>query len=127
MYCTRFGRTGAKHSIWWADNCVLPQNKNHIVIWFYQDLIRKGIYTRIDYKFLVVGHTYGPADRSFGVIEKHIRKIEQVFTPEEWCQHVRESAFSEHSRIEVIEMQQKHFRDYKKQLNPLIAELFAIN
>lgn len=121
LYCTRFGRTGAKHSIWWADNCK-GQNKNHIVIWFFQDLIRRGIYTRIDYKFLIVGHTYGPTDRCFGVIEKHLKKIEQVYTPEEWYQHVRESAVSEHSKIEVIEMQQENFRDYRKQLKQMYTK-----
>lgn len=51
------------------------QNKNHCV-WFFQDLIRKGVYSRIDYKFLVVGHTYGPADRCFGTIEKYLMRIE---------------------------------------------------
>ena len=61
VYNTRFGRTGAKWSIWWADNCA-GQNKNHCVVWFFQDLIRKGIYSRIDYKFLIVGHTYGPME-----------------------------------------------------------------
>ena len=39
------------------------QNKHHCVIWFFQDLIRRGVYSRVDYKFLVVRHTYGPADR----------------------------------------------------------------
>lgn len=34
------------------------------IIWFFQELIRRGVYSRIDYKFLVVGHTYGAIDRS---------------------------------------------------------------
>ena len=61
------GRSGAKWSVWWADNCP-GQNKNNYVIWFFQDLIRRGIYSRIDLKFLVVGHTYGPTDRTFGLL-----------------------------------------------------------
>ena len=51
------------------------QNKNHCVVWFF---ITTGVYSRVDYKFLVVGHTYGPTDRCFGGIEKYIRKIENV-------------------------------------------------
>ena len=64
------GRSGAKWSVWWADNCPV-QNKNNHVIWFFQDLIHHGIYSRIDLKFLVVGHTYSPTDRTFGVIENY--------------------------------------------------------
>ena len=55
IFNTKQGRTGAKWSIWWADNCP-GQNKCHCVIWFFLDLIRRGFYARIDYKFLVVGH-----------------------------------------------------------------------
>ena len=68
IYHTPLGRTGAKWSIFWADNCP-GQNKNDYIIWFFQELIRCGVYSRIDYKFLVVGHTYGAIDQSFGVIE----------------------------------------------------------
>ncbi len=121
IYNTRFGRTGAKWSIWWADNCA-GQNKNHCVIWFFQDLIRKGVYSRIDYKFLIVGHTYGPADRCFGVIEKYLDRIETVYTPQDWYQHVKDSAVAESSRVEVIEMQQGYFREHKKHLRQMYTE-----
>ena len=114
IYNTRFGRTGAKWSIWWADNCA-GQNKNHCVVWFFQDLIRKGIYSRIDYKFLIVGHTYGPTDTCFGVIEKHLHQIETVYTPQEWYQHVKDSAVTVASRVEVTEMQQELFRNHQIQ------------
>ena len=114
-----FGRTGAKWSIWWADNCA-GQNNN--VIWFFQDLVRKGVYSRIEYKFLIVGHTYGPTDRCFGVIEKHLGRIKNVYTPGEWYQHVRDSAVTESSRLEVIEMQQEYFRDHRKHLCQMYAK-----
>ncbi len=61
IFNTQLGRTGTKWSIWWADNCP-GQNKNHVVIWFFQHLILRSVYTRIDYKFLVVGHSCGPTD-----------------------------------------------------------------
>ena len=71
------------------------------------DLIRRGIYACIDYKFLVVGHRYGPADRSFGVIQKHTQKIENIHTPQKWCEHVQNSSVS--GKIQVIEMTQDIF------------------
>ena len=121
IFNTRLGSTGAKWSIWWADNCA-GQNKNHCVVWFFQDLIRTGVYSRVDYKFLVVGHTYGPTDRCFGGIEKYIRKIENVYTPQEWYRHVSDSAVAAASRVEVIEMQQEYFRNYYTHLHQMFTE-----
>ncbi len=121
IFATRFGRTGAKWSIWWADNCA-GQNKNHCVIWYFQDLIRRRVYSRIDYKFLVVGHTYGPADRYFGVIEKHVRKIENVYTTDEWYKLVQESSLASSSNIKVIPMDQSGFYDFWSYLHNMYAE-----
>lgn len=121
LYNTKFGHTGAKRSIWWADNCA-GQNKNHCVIWFFQDLIRKGVYSRIDYKFLTVGHTYGPTDRCFGVIEKYLSRIEIVHTPQDWYQHVKDSAITASSRVEVVEMQQEWFQNHWTHLRQLYTE-----
>lgn len=121
VYNSPLGRTGAKWSIWWADNCI-GQNKNHCVIWFFQDLIRKRVYSRIDYKFLVVGHTYGPTDRCFGAIEKYLYKIENVYTPEEWYRHVKDSSVTASSKVEVITMQQENFHDHRSHLHSLYTE-----
>ena len=121
IYNTKFGRTGANWSIWWADNCG-GQNKNNYVIWFFQDLIRKRVYSRIDYKFLIVGHTYGPTDRSFGAIEKYLSRIENVYTPHEWYQHVKDSAINASSRVEVVEMQQGCFHNHRDHLRHLYTE-----
>jgi hypothetical protein len=121
IYNTKFGRTGANWSIWWADNCG-GQNKNNYVIWFFQDLIRKRVYSRIDYKFLIVGHSYGPTDRSFGAIEKYLSQIENVYTPHEWYQHVKDSAINASSRVEVVEMQQGCFHNHRDHLRHLYTE-----
>ena len=118
---TPFGRTGAKHSIWWPDNCP-GQNKNNCLIWFFQDLICCGVYSSIDYKFLVPGHTYSPTDRHFAIIEKHADTIETVYTPKEWYQHVSETFVSSQSKVYVIEMQQSYFCNYYEHLNHLYTE-----
>ena len=111
------GRTGAKWSIWWADNCP-GQNKNNYIMSFFQDLVRQHIYSRIDYKFLVVGHTYGPTDRSFGVIEHYTSRIETVYTPQQWYGHVKDAA----AGIQVYEIQQSSFRDYRQHLRKMYTE-----
>ena len=121
IFNTSLGRTGAKWSIWWADNCP-GQNKNNYVIWFFQDLIRRGVYTRIDFKFLIAGHTYGPTDRHFALIEKHTAKVETVFTPSQWFDEVRKAVISTNSKIEVVEMTQSTFRDFRGNLRNLYTE-----
>ena len=111
------GRTGAKWSVWWADNCS-GQNKNNFLMWFFQELIRRKVYSRIDYKFLVVGHTYGPTDRSFGVIERYTSRIDTVYTPQQWYEHVCTAA----SNVHVMEMKQEAFRDYRSYLRNRYTE-----
>ena len=104
IFHTPLGRTGARWGIWWADNCP-GQNKNNYIMWFFQDLIRRNIYSRIDYKFLIPGHTYGSTDQSFGVIERYASRIESVYLPSQWYQHVSNASSSVH----VVEMEQDFF------------------
>ena len=52
-------------------------------MWFFQEMIRRKVYSRIDYKFLIPGHTYGSTDQAFGVIEQHTSKIESVYIPQQ--------------------------------------------
>ena len=121
IFNTRLGRTGAKWIIFWADNCP-GQNKNNYLMWFFSDLIRRQVYSRIDFKFLIPGHTYGPTDRHFVVIEKYTAKVETVYTPQQWYVHVRNAVVSVGSRVEVIELQQDKFRDYRDHLRKLYTE-----
>ena len=120
IFHSRLGRTGAKWSIWWADNCP-GQNKNNYIMWFFQDLIRRKIYSRVDYKFLIAGHTYGSTDQAFGMIERYAAKIDTVYTPQEWYEHVRNAGIGAKA-IQVIEMEQKNFKDYRQHLHHLYTE-----
>ena len=120
IFHTKLGRTGAKWSIWWADNCP-GQNKNNYIMWFFQELIRRKVYSRIDYKFLIAGHTYGLTDQAFGMIERYAARIDTVYTPMQWYQHVRDAGFGAKS-IEVVEMKQAFFCDYRKQLRKMYTE-----
>ena len=121
IFRTRLGRTGAKWSIWWADNCP-GQNKNNYLMWFFQDLIHREVYTRVDFKFLIAGHTYGPTDRHFALIENYASKVETVYTPIQWFDHVREAVMNTNSKIEVTEMQQSKFRDFRRHLRNWYTE-----
>ena len=121
IYQTPLGRTGAKWSIWWSDNCP-GQNKNNYLMWFFSDLIRRQIYTRIDFKFLIPGHTYGPTDRHFAVIEKYAVNVETVYTAPQWYGHVRDAITKVGSKVEVVEMEQQSFRNYREHLRKLYTE-----
>ena len=83
IFHTPLGRTGARWSIWWADNCP-GQNKNNYIMWFFQDLIQCNVYSRIDDKFLIAGHIYGSTDQTFSVIECYTSRIDTVYLPSQW-------------------------------------------
>jgi len=119
IFHTSLGRTGAKWSIWWADNCP-NQNKNNYLMWFFQELIRRKVYSRVDYKFLIPGHTYGSTDQAFGVIERYTSKIETVYTPQQWYGHV--SNVSTAHGIQVVEMEQCFFLDFRQYLRNIYTE-----
>lgn len=88
----------------------------------FSDLIRCQVYTRIDFKFLIPGHTYGPTDRHFAVIEKYAANIETIYTALQWYDHVREAITKTGSKIEVVEMEQRSFRNYRQHLRKLYTE-----
>ena len=120
IFHTTIGRTGAKWVIWWADNCP-GQNKNNYVMWFFQDLIRRKVYLRIDYKFLIAGRAYGSTDQAFGVIERYAAKIDTVYTPMQWYQHVCDAGHGAKS-VQVVEVEQAYFYDFRQHLRKMYTE-----
>ena len=106
---------GPNGALFWADN--FPgQNKNNCFMCFFSDLIHQHVYSRTDFKFLIPGHTYGPTDRHFAIIEKFASKIEAVYTPQQWYDNVRKAVTTVGSRVEVAEMKQEYFQDYRAHL-----------
>ena len=73
-------------------------------------------------KFLIPGHTYGPTDRHFAVIEKYAANVETVYTAPQWYGHVRDAITKVGSNVEVVEMEQQSFRNYRKHLHKLYTE-----
>lgn len=75
--------------IMYTDNCS-GQNKNWSLIFLWQQLTLEGIFTSIEHKYLLVGHTRLPCDPNFAVIEKYKRhRMKQVYTLDDWYEAVR--------------------------------------
>ncbi|KXJ20296.1 hypothetical protein AC249_AIPGENE28589 [Exaiptasia diaphana] len=102
-------RTGAKSLISYSDGCS-GQNKNITIIGFYNELIRNGVYSTIDHKFLTRGHTFLPNDTDFAQIEKRKRSA-VVHLPEDWAKVVEEA--NRRKPFKVQRMQQDQFLSFK--------------
>ena len=89
-------------------------------MWFFQELIRRKVYSRVDYKFLIPGHTYGSTDQAFGVIERYTSKVETVYLPQQWYEHVSNASTSH--EIQVVEMEQCFFLDFRQYLRNIYTE-----
>ena len=57
-----------------ADNCA-AQNKNKTIVLMALRKIHTQELTRVDFIYMVSGHSYLPCDRMFGVIEKDLRQL----------------------------------------------------
>jgi len=57
----------------WSDRCT-GQNNNFIVLTMLTCLVRQGIFTNVNHKFFVTGHSYNDCDRDFGNLEVKLRK-----------------------------------------------------
>ena len=81
----------------YSDSC-FGQNKNTGMICFWEWLIWRHQFTRIDHKFLVRGHTYLPCDRDFAHIEKR-KSSAMVHLPGDWEKIIAEARPSKPFKI----------------------------
>ena len=79
------------------------------------------VYSRIDYKFLIPGHTYRSTDQVFGMIERYTSKIETVYLPQQWYEHVTNASIGFGS-VEVVEMKQTFFLNFCQYLSNMYTE-----
>ena len=68
----------------------------------------------------IPGHMYGSSDQTFGMVERYASRIETVYTPNQWYQHVRNAGAGVKS-VEVVEMEQV-FRNFREHLRKLYTE-----
>ncbi|CAG4957539.1 unnamed protein product [Colias eurytheme] len=96
-----------------ADGCA-GQNKNYIMIsmcmrWLLENRHVK----KMELVFPITGHSFMPPDRVFGNIEKQIRKLEVITSPEEYI-----AVISEHST--VTQLRDIPVLDWKSSINSIV-------
>lgn len=99
----------AEELIVFTDNCG-GQNKNWTIMSLWLQMIREKKFKIIEHRFLVPGHTHLPSDRDFAAIEKHKKYLKQVYSPDQWCDAVREA--KRKNPFEVIPMTQAEFYSF---------------
>ena len=97
-----------KHLICYSDSC-FGQNKNTLMICLWTWLVFHGMFTRIDHKFLVRGHTYLPCDRDFAQIEKK-KGSEVVYLPDDWEKIIKSARIADPFLIQ--KMEKEKFLDF---------------
>lgn len=97
------------HLIVWSDNA--PGQFKECFLFFYLDyLVRRGQFLRIDFKFLLEGHTYSYCDRRFGVIQSLFQRQEVVDIPKKWAKVLEQGNLS---NVEVHWVSLEMIKDFK--------------
>lgn len=107
-----------------SDNCV-GQNKNSTMIQFFLWCIAIGMIDRIEFKFLLKGHTKFSPDGGFGLIKKHYRR-ENVYTIEQVANEIKKSTRVT-ERNDAIILEKKDFGDWKSALQKFFIHLKGIS
>lgn len=95
-----------KHLILFSDG-PSGQNKNQTVVRFLLNLCDTKKFSTIIHNFPVRGHSYSAFDRDFGTIKRSLRKVNRVYTPEEYVELVLKA--STKNRFSVYQVKQKIF------------------
>ena len=93
-----------------CDNCA-GQNKNINVLLAALRLVHAKMINRVEFVFMVSGHSYLPCDRAFGVIEKKLRTSSGIFIPEHYADVIKKAT---NPPYEVITLNREDFKDIKK-------------
>jgi len=80
-----------------ADNCT-GQNKNKYVMWYLVWLAATGRVRRIEYKFMIKGHTHFIVDSGIGYAKKKLRRS-NVFCLKHWADVINSSSTSNNAKI----------------------------
>ena len=87
-----------------------------MVLFALHEIHRAGMLQRIEFVFLVSGHSYLPCDRSFGHIEKRLRKASSIFEIDTYIALIESSV---KKKFEVTHMKKENF------FNLLLLESFV--
>ena len=119
LHLTETEEKNRSWNIFWADN-TRSQNKNYSVVMFFDHLVSSGFRKRIDYKFLIPGHSYAAVDRDAGQAENILRVRRTIETPHDFVNVINNSALKEH--IKWIEVEQNQFGWYSEWLRKKYIE-----
>ena len=95
------------HLMVFSDNCP-GQNKNINLVLFYLRLLHARKLFHIEHVYLVPGHSYMACDRAFGNIERHLRRVPNLYTPDDYVFHIKRSVSAGYK---VVRMTQAMFLD----------------
>ncbi|KAF2888897.1 hypothetical protein ILUMI_17276 [Ignelater luminosus] len=73
-----------------SDNCG-GQNKNHTVLRFLAALTDSGRFDKIHHCLPLRGHSFLPCNRDFSRVKRVIRKADQIFSPDEYAQMIKQA------------------------------------
>lgn len=76
---------GVKHLVLFSDG-PSSQNKNHTVVRFEMYLRDSGMFESVTHYFPVRGHSFLPCDRDFGAIKRVVRRVDRVYTPDQYAE-----------------------------------------
>ena len=108
-----------KWNIFWADN-TRSQNKNNTVVMYFEHLVSSGIRQRIDYKFLIAGHSFGVVDRDGGRAESVLRRRSTIETPADYVSLINNSTLN--PNITWYEMERPRFKCFSDWLREKYTE-----
>ena len=108
----------------YSDGCP-GQNKNVNVIHYLFSLIRLGRFRHIQHHFPVRGHSFLPNDRDFGRTEARKKKVQQVFTPEQWYEVITKARKT--NPFVATPVSQDKFKSFSQHLSPLFKKSVTVN
>ena len=75
----------------WSDSCG-GQNKNNVMINFWQYVIATKLFSCIEHKFPEPGHNFLDSDRDFAHVETMMRRHENIYSVDEYCNILNKSS-----------------------------------
>ena len=85
------------------------QNRNNTLVRFLLTLVSLGRFHTIHQYFPVRGHSFLQCDRIFGTAKRKIRKMDRIYTPDEYCQLIQTARKSGYYVIKVTSEQILNF------------------
>lgn len=87
------------------------QNRNHTLVAFFLALVAIGRFKKIYQYFPVRGHSFLQCDRNFGVAKRKIRKLDRIYTPEQYADLIKTSRKT--SGFNVTQVSSENILDFK--------------